>query len=170
MIALLLALGCGGGTAASQVDASAEPIGMAECDVCAMVVGEQPSPRAQLVYRDGSHAHTCSIDEARALAASPGAKGRPIAVWVEALPADFDWTVNDTAPLPWTDATAAHYVFGAPRTHVMGVPVLSYAEPALARKVADTLGSTPVTWQDLLETPVPEVPPGAGWTPHGSKP
>ena len=167
MIALFLMLACGSGSAVDPVALEAEPIALAECGVCGMVVGEQPSPRAQVVYRDGTHLHTCSIEEARALAQHPGPRGRAAAVWVESLPADFDWTQTSTETLPWVDAKAASYVFGAERTRVMGVPVLSYADPDVASKVAHKLGTKPVSWTEMLDAPVPQIPSAADWTPPG---
>ncbi len=155
---LLLALGCGTVAQVEPKDIAPEPIDLAECAVCGMVVGEQPSPRGQLAYRDGTHAHICSIEEVRALAAAPGPRGTPVGVWVEDLPADFDWRNTSTEPLEWIDANAAWFVFGAERSLVMGVPVLTYGDSDEAYRVADALGTHPASWSDLLRTPVLEIP------------
>ncbi|MFT4627703.1 MAG: nitrous oxide reductase accessory protein NosL [Myxococcota bacterium] len=164
MMALFLALACGGSGPGAVVDLAPVAIGEAECGVCGMVVGEQPSPRGQLVYRDGSHTQVCSVDELRALAESPGARGRPVAVYVETLPADHDWTAADTTPQPWSPVSDAAFVFGAERPWVMGVPVLAYASPEAAAAVAARLGTHAVDWAALASTPVPQIPNQAGFT------
>ena len=160
-LALLLLIGCGSTQTTDPTALQAQEIELAECAVCGMVVGEQPSPRAQLAYRDGTHAFTCSLEEIRALATAPDARGKPVSVWVESLPQPFDVSEYSTEPLPWLNADEAHYVFGAERPRVMGVPVLSFADAAIAKDVAKQLNTTPVAWTEMTETPVPEIPPRA---------
>jgi nitrous oxide reductase accessory protein NosL len=165
-VLLLSILACGTLTDdAATSRAVPEPIGLAECAVCGMVVGEQPSPRGQLVYRDGSHDHVCSIEELRALAQQPSARGRPTGVFVEVLPADFDPTSTSTDPLPWSDAQDAWYVFGAPRSGVMGEPVLAFPDRATASRFAEPLGSKPLPWSSLEQTPFHAIPDDAGIPP-----
>jgi len=155
----LLMLSCEIAPELDAIQLQPEPIGLAECAVCGMVVGEQPSPRGQLAYRDGTHSFTCSIEEARALATAPGPLGRPVATWVEELPPDFDWRQTDVVALDWIPAADAYFVFGAERRLVMGVPVLTYGDVGEASRISDELGTVPVAWQALLSTPVPDVPP-----------
>jgi len=155
MVALL---GCGLGAKPEPVSVEAQQLGDSECVVCGMIESERPSPRLQVVYRDGSHDFLCGLEDARALLAAPTPKGAPAAIWVENVPADFDWREYDTQPLAWTDATKAYYVFGAERPLVMGVPVLSYSSLELATSVADKFNTIPVSWADLMATPPTEVP------------
>lgn len=160
MIALVALLGCGQ-PAATPVAVEPEPIGLAECAVCGMVVGEQPSPRGQLHYRDGTVAHVCSIEELRAQAAAPTGRGKPVSLFVEALPASFDWAVPSTDALPWIAAEDAWFVFGASRPLVMGVPVLTYPDEASASRAAQGVGTKPVRWTQVRATSVPQIPPEA---------
>ncbi len=160
-LAFLALWGCGGNASVDPAAQEATEIALAECAVCGMVVGEQPSPRGQLAYRDGTHAFTCSLEEIRALSTAPSPRGKPVNVWVEAVPEHFDWATFDTAPQPWVNADTAFYVFGVKRPRVMGVPALSFATQEVADRVAKGLGTTAVTWTEMTETPVPEVPPRA---------
>jgi len=155
----------GGGPAAAPVTAAPSSLAHAECAVCGMVVSEQPSPRGQVVYRDGTHAHVCSIEELRALAQERSARGAPVAVYVEVLPASFDPSQTDAAPLPWSPADEARFVFGASRRGVMGEPVLSFVDPAAAHRAAAQLGTEPVDWSALRDTPFHQVPAAAGAVP-----
>jgi len=156
---LLLMLACSGSADdAAAVDTTAASNAAAQCDVCAMTVAEQPSPRAQVVYRDGARAHFCSLGELRAALQAPSPHGSAVATYVEALPADFDPAANTAAPLPWIPAEDAWYVFGAERPLVMGLPVLSFADEAAARESAQRLGREPVAWTAVRETPFNQTP------------
>ena len=155
---LFVALGCATADNAGPIHLEPEPIGLAECAVCGMVVGEQPSPRGQLVYRDGSHAHVCSIEETRALISERGPRGAPVGLWVEDLPPEFDWAAMDTGPSDWIAAKEAYFVFGADRPLVMGVPVLTFGDRDEADRVADSLGTRAVSWSEVLRTPTLEIP------------
>ncbi len=156
MIALWLALmGCGG-PAATVVDTSAQPIGLAECAVCGMVVAEQPAPRGQAVHRDGTRAHLCSLGDLRAYVQVPNPRGAPLAIYVETLPAD-DLALT-TAPHAWTPADAAHYVSAPDRGTIMGHPLLAFADRTLAESVAAATSQSVLTWTHLRETPFSQVP------------
>ena len=151
-LGLGLGLGCGTSSTAA-VDTAPTPLVAASCEVCGMMVSEQPSPRAQLVYRDGTHAHFCSMGELRATVQARSPHGEPVALYVEALPADFDPAANQTAPLPWVPAESAHYLTGADRPLVMGVPVLSFADAESAELLAARPGLSETTWTALRDTP-----------------
>ncbi len=123
-----------------------------------MTVAEQPAPRGQLVWRDGTRAHFCSLGELRASLQSPSPHGEPVAIHVEALPVDFDPTTTTTTPYPWCEAESAWYAFGATRPIVMGLPVLSYASEAKAKQASEALSLTISPWAAVLSTPFHEAP------------
>lgn len=159
MIALWLALaGCGGDGPAAAVDVGPADLTDAMCAVCGMVVAEQPAPRGQAVYRDGTHLHTCSLGDLRALVQAPSPRGAPVAVYVEDLGPSFDPAANDTAERAWVSVEAAWFVFGAERPLVMGLPVLSYGDEAAARAAAVELGAAPARWEALVATPFNAAP------------
>jgi nitrous oxide reductase accessory protein NosL len=165
--ALLLLLACTTGQpAVTQASAVALDAAEAECAVCSMFVSEQPAPRGQFVYRDGTHHFVCSIEEMRAIMQTPSPLGRPVAAFVEVLPSGFDPSTNTTAPLPWVSAEEAWFVFGAGRPLVMGTPVLSFSSSDEALRQAATLGTTPIRWPDLVKTPFDAVPTSAHRTPR----
>lgn len=138
MIALLFVMiGCGG-SPSQQVVAEPVPIGLAECGVCGMVVAEQPAPHGQVMHRDGTHVHLCSLGDLRAYVQAPGPRGEPVGVWVEAMPS-----------LEWIPAQDAYFV-AVEREGVMGIPLMSYAERPDVERV--------YTWKELVSTPFSELP------------
>ena len=158
MMLLLLALGCSGGASQTAVDLTPHAIEDAMCGVCGMVVSEQPSPRAQVVFRDGTHQHLCSLDEFRATAQSPSPHGKPLALYVEALPESFQISANNTAALSWIPAEEAFFVYGAKRPLVMGHAGLSFSNEAVALKAAKSLDTSVLRWADLRDTPFHTIP------------
>lgn len=122
--------------AESSVAVAAEPMGAAECATCNMVVREQPAPRAQLVHRDGTRAHFCSIGDMLPYLASPSPHGKAEHIFVEVMSAEEDPESTSTAEHPWTPAAGVSYVVGVKRPKVMGAPVLSYTDPGTAKQVA----------------------------------
>jgi copper chaperone NosL len=159
MIALLLMLGCDAvlGTSAA-VDLSPAALVGTECEVCGMIVSEQPSPRGQVVYRDGTRAFFCSLGEQRAALQARSPHGRPVKAHVEVVPLDFDPATTSVLPLPWVDAEKAWYVFGTERPLVMGLPVLSFPNEADATQVADRLGLRAVPWPAFRDIPFHQIP------------
>jgi len=158
MTLLWLALACGGASTQAVANVSAAPIDGAECAVCGMTVGEQLAPRGQAVFRDGTHAHVCSVQELRALVQAPSSRGAPVAVYVEALPDDFDVATGSSAALPWISADEARFVYGASRPMIMGEPALVFADDAGAAAAARALGAGVVRWPALRDTPFNNVP------------
>jgi len=159
----LLLLACSGpGAVGTGVDVTPVAIGEAECAVCGMMVGEQPSPRGQLTYRDGSRDFVCSIEELRAMAQQRTAKGHPVGVFVEALPVSFEPETNSSVQQPWVPASEAWFVFGTTRQGVMGEPVLSFTTEETAAAFAERVHTTPVDWAALESAPFHTIPAGAG--------
>lgn len=147
-IALVVAACGAGADVAPSASARPEPISDHECGSCGMIVREQPSPRAQLVHRDGTHAWFCSIADLVAYQGSPSPHGRVERAWVEALPADFDPQANEVAQEDWVEAERATFVLGVERDMVMGTPALSFASADEARAAAERLGARAESWDD----------------------
>jgi copper chaperone NosL len=156
-LSVLLLVGCDDAQTA-EVDTQPSPIATTSCEVCGMVVAEQPAPRGQLVYRDGTRAHFCSLGELRATVQGRSPHGSPVALYVEALPADFDPAANATAEQSWIPAEGATYLTGATRPMVMGLPLLSFADGAEAQEAATRLGLGVATWPDVRDTPFNALP------------
>lgn len=148
-----LLMGCGGeegpGAGATAVP---EPIADHDCGACGMIVREQPSPRAQIVHRDGTHVWFCSIADVVAYLGAPSPHGRIEQIWVETLPVDADPAANDVAERPWRRAQDAAFVLGVERGSVMGTPVLAYATSADSAAAASRLGGRAVGWDEVVRT------------------
>jgi len=131
---------------APAAQASAAAFGGAECGACGMVVREQPAPRGQLVYHDGTRVFFCSLGDLVQYMQSPSPHGSVEQVYVEVLDPKADPHQPSTAPRPWEDADRAAFVLGVKRGHVMGEPVLAYASKSAAEAVAKRYGGRLVTW------------------------
>ncbi len=150
LCAVLLA-GCGSKVDAVAVSQTPDPITTQECDACGMVVIEQPAPRGQVIYRDGTHAHFCSLGDMLVALDARSPHGSAQHVYVEALPADLDPAAFSTGAQPWIPAAEATYVSGVVRERVMGAPLLSYRDPTVAASVAAAHHGTVVTWDALRQ-------------------
>ncbi len=151
LLALQLVAGCGlregdslGATALAQAFADHE------CGTCGMIVREQPSPRAQVVHRDGTHAWFCSMADVVAYLDAPSTHGRIEQVWVETLPADTDPARAEVEEHPWVHAGDASFVTGIDRVGVMGTPVLAFATEAEADGAASRLGGHTARWSEVV--------------------
>ena len=154
----MMLAGCGSVASNEAVSVEPAPIDLAECAVCGMVVGEQTAPRAQVVYRNGVHQHVCSVEEVRALVQSPSPLGKPLGVYVEALPVGFDPATSFTQPLPWVAVEDALFVYGAERPMVMGRPALTFADPEAADQAAAAIGTDVIRWDALQALPFNTIP------------
>jgi copper chaperone NosL len=132
-------------------DAAAQPlpIGDGACGTCGMIVAQQPAPRAQLVHRDGTRVHLCSMSDLAIYTASPSAHGRPAVIFVEALEPGADPAEASLAPRPWVPVRSAGFVVGIDRAGIMGKPALAYATQGEAEAMARQYGGVAVTWEDL---------------------
>lgn len=170
LCAPLLLIGCGrGGSGEGPAPVVATDPGGAECAVCGMVVREQPSPRGQVVHRDGEHEFLCSLGDLRAYVQAPNPRGEPVATFVEVLPQGLDLRGMDSGAQAWVPAAEAHYVVGFERPGVMGLPVGSFASAEGAALAASALSGRKATWNALRTTPFNELPaaesPGASGVP-----
>lgn len=116
------------------------PIHDHECGVCGMSVAMQPAPRAQVVHRDGTRRFFCSIADWQLDMSAPSPHGRVVASFVEVLDADSNPMTSSTEPHRWVAAPDVSYVVDITRPGVMGKPVLTFDDPALAEKIADGQG------------------------------
>lgn len=128
----------------------AEPMADHECGACGMIVREEPSPRAQLVHRDGTHVWFCSIADVVAYMGAPSPHGRIQALWVETLDVAVEPSANGVAARPWMRAEEATFVLGVPRERVMGQAVLTFASATDASSAAARLGGSVVAWSDVV--------------------
>ena len=147
---LLLSSGCDKDAMTGKVAIVApEPIAAASCAACGMTVAEQPAPRGQVVYRDGHHAHACSISDLVLVAQTPSPHGTPVAVFAEAQDTAIDPIPAETTVQPQHAVNALTFVKGAKRRGIMGTPVLAFMDAARARKVAGSLELSTSRWEEL---------------------
>lgn len=156
--ALTLAACSGTGATTATVDIAPQALEGQECAVCGMTVRDQPSPRGQVLHKDGTHLHFCSLGDLRAHLEAPSPHGRVLGTWVEALPADYDPGAHDTALQPVIPAERASYVVGFERPRVMGRPTLAFEDPTAAAAAAQRVGGHVVDWSRMTATPSHQVP------------
>lgn len=119
------------------------------CAACGMVVREQPSPRGQAIYRDGSREFLCSTGDLVQFLAVPSARGKPIAIYAEVMPDDHEADTRDTGWQPWVEAAELFFVIGIERDAVMGNPALTFNTQEAAEKVAKKLTGKVVIFDEL---------------------
>ena len=158
---LLLLSGCGDTeTEGSDAPAAAVPLDSHECAACGMIVRDQPSPRGQLIHRDGTRAFFCSIADMRTYAEAPSPHGEPTAFFVEVNdPGADDPLAHDFEPRPWLAGGEAHFVVDIDRERIMGPPVLVYAEADDAARIAERLDGEVRDFRALRSRPLPELDP-----------
>lgn len=134
------------------------PVGPAEldgqeCAACGMIVREQPSPRGQLVHRDGTRSWFCSIADMLTYLEAPSPHGPAVEVFVEAMPPEADDpTHRHTEERPWIPAKDATFVRGFERERIMGEPYLTYRTRADAERVAGQLQARATGWEALRDS------------------
>jgi len=121
------------------------------CSACGMVVREQPSPRGQVVYRDGSREFLCAIDDLVRFLEVPSPKGKPVKIYAEVMPDDHDLADMDTKGQPWVEADKLFFITGIERGGVMGAPALSYKTQEAAQKAARKYNGKVVTLEQLRQ-------------------
>lgn len=148
-----LVLGCdsGGDEGEESSEVKADPIALAECTACGMVVREQPAPRGQAVHRDGTREFFCAMSDLLYYIETPSPHGRITDVFVEVLPEDADPFEPDSSERPWVKAEDARYIVGVDRTGVMGPPVLAYLPEVDVEALAEEFGGEVVKWEELAE-------------------
>ena len=145
----VLALGCGDESNVAASDLSAAPIGDAECAACAMIVRDQPTPRGQLVHRDGTRVHFCSIADLVTYLAAPSPHGSPQAIYVEVMAPSADPDERSTEERTSRPVGEAGFVYGDFERPVMGEAVLTFGSMEEARAAALRLDAHAVTFDEL---------------------
>lgn len=148
-LGLCIAAGCSDRAAESTATPTPEEPGTATCALCAMVVREQPAPRAQVLHRDGFRAFLCSVAELPYYVAAPSPHGKPRILWVEALRPEEGASATSTEPHPWIAAETARFVVGGPARPVMGESILVYDTPEAAATAARECGGRVLDWPAL---------------------
>ncbi|MCF6282476.1 MAG: nitrous oxide reductase accessory protein NosL [Candidatus Polarisedimenticolaceae bacterium] len=123
-----------------------------ECEACAMYVSEQPAPRGQLIYRDGSRRFFCSVGDLLSFLTIPSSLGRAIEIWVEGMPADMAPATNSTTLQPWVNIHQASFVTGIKRAGVMGMPAISFASREDAETFISQHGGELNNWAALKKS------------------
>ncbi len=126
-----------------------------------MVVREQPAPRGQLVYHDGTRLFFCSVGDLVQYMQSPSPHGSVERMFVEVLDPKADPRNPGTVLRPWVEADSAAFVLEVKREHVMGEPVLVYASRSAAEDVAKRYGGRVVAWHVVQQ----QLAAGAGTMP-----
>ncbi len=152
LVLVSLAIGC---TSGGDVEESASldplPLDGTECEACGMTVEEQPSPRGQVIHRDGTHAFFCSLADMATYLESPSPHGSAIGQFVEVMPADVEPADTDFEQRPWVDARVASFVVGDFERPVMGRPILSFDSDTDAAGVSTRLSGQMVEWDSISE-------------------
>jgi len=121
------------------------------CAACGMVVREQPAPRGQVVYRDGSREFLCAIDDLVRFLEVPSSKGKPVKIFAEVMSDDHDIANMDASTKPWVEVEQLFFVTGVERGGVMGAPALTYQTEAAAKKAAGKYNGKVVSFETLTQ-------------------
>ncbi|MBT8037207.1 MAG: nitrous oxide reductase accessory protein NosL [Verrucomicrobiae bacterium] len=121
------------------------------CSACGMVVREQPAPRGQVVFRDGSREFLCAIDDLVRFLEVPSPKGKPVKIFAEVMADGHDIADMDASTKPWLEADKVFFVTGIERGGVMGAPALTYQTKEAAQKAAEKFNGKVVTFKQLTQ-------------------
>ncbi len=160
LLLFVFLLGCGGSAKTVDADLTSHETHGDECAVCGMVVDEQPAPRGQVVFRDGTHKFTCSLGDLRAYVQAPNPLGDPARIYVEDVGENFDIKSSAAVAKPWIDAGEASYVVGIQRAGIMGEPAVSFRSAREAAAFAESSGGRLVSWSAMKTTPFNKIPLG----------
>jgi copper chaperone NosL len=121
------------------------------CSACGMVVREQPAPRGQVVYRDGSREFLCAIDDLVRFLEVPSPKGKPVKIFAEVMADGHNVTDMDASAKPWVEVDKLFFVTSIERGGVMGAPALTYQTEDAAKIAAAKYNGKVVTFQQLTQ-------------------
>lgn len=138
-----------------EVAAAAESFVAHECEVCGMILREQPAPRGQVVHRDGTRNYFCSIGDLVAYGAAPSPHGEATGTYVEVLEADVDPSIVSAEQRSWRDVGDVTFVVGGLVRPVMGEPVLTFDDASEGAAAAERLGARTVRWGGLAAAVAP---------------
>lgn len=143
-------IGCGQDAAETvTADTAARAFEADECEVCGMILREQPAPRGQIVHRDGTRFYFCAIADMLAYLDVPSRHGAVVATYAEVMPADATAEDIDVSQRPWRLVEDVTFVFGGLERPVMGEPMLTFGSAAEGTAAAERLGARAVSWSEL---------------------
>lgn len=138
-------------TSTQQAAVVAKDVETETCTACGMVVREQPAPRGQVVYRDGSREFLCAIDDLVRFLDVPSSKGKPVKIFAEVMADGHDISDMDASAKPWVEVDKLFFVTGIERGGVMGAPALTYETEEAAKKAAGKYNGKVVSFETLIQ-------------------
>lgn len=131
-----------------DADVAQEPVAFHrsdECHVCGMVISDFPGPKGEVVAADGVKKF-CSTAEMLGWWLQPENHHRQSRLYVHDMGRSH-WDAPDDAHL--IDAKTAFYVIGSGLKGAMGVVLASFADQALAQKMATDTGGRVLRFEDI---------------------
>ncbi|NMX94245.1 NosL protein [Pseudomonas sp. WS 5086] len=116
-----------------------------ECHVCGMVISEFPGPKGQVVEQ-GAAQKFCSTAEMLGWWLQPENHHAQSKLYVHDMGRSH-WDTPDDAHL--IDARTAYYVLGTGLKGAMGVVLATFAEQAVAQKVAADTGGRVLRFEEI---------------------
>ena len=141
----LLLVGCDKPVAAGVGDGPVAFHPADECHVCGMVISEFPGPKGQVVEQ-GAAKKFCSTAEMLGWWLQPENHHAQSKLYVHDMGRSH-WDTPDDAQL--IDAKTAYYVLGTGLKGAMGVVLASFAEQAVAQKVAADTGGRVLRFEEI---------------------
>ncbi|NMZ07982.1 NosL protein [Pseudomonas proteolytica] len=141
----LLLVGCDKPVAAGVGDGPVAFHPADECHVCGMVISEFPGPKGQVVEQ-GAAKKFCSTAEMLGWWLQPENHHAQSKLYVHDMGRSH-WDTPDDAHL--IDAKTAYYVLGTGLKGAMGVVLASFAEQAVAQKVASDTGGRVLRFEEI---------------------
>jgi copper chaperone NosL len=141
----LLLVGCDKPVAAGVGDGPVAFHPADECHVCGMVISEFPGPKGEVVEQ-GAAKKFCSTAEMLGWWLQPENHHAQSKLYVHDMGRSH-WDTPDDAHL--IDAKTAYYVLGTGLKGAMGVVLASFAEQAVAQKVAADTGGRVLRFEEI---------------------
>ncbi|XKU40582.1 nitrous oxide reductase accessory protein NosL [Pseudomonas [fluorescens] ATCC 17400] len=142
----LLLVGCDKPVAAGVGDGPVAFHPADECHVCGMVISEFPGPKGQVVEQGVAKKKFCSTAEMLGWWLQPENHHAQSKLYVHDMGRSH-WDTPDDAHL--IDAKTAYYVLGTGLKGAMGVVLASFAEQAVAQKVAADTGGRVLRFEEI---------------------
>lgn len=163
-LALLLAVGLAGCGEKEEVEQALDPVAFHdsdECHVCGMIISDFPGPKGQAVEKGGVKKF-CSTAEMLGWWLQPENHHAQSKLYVHDMGRSH-WDTPDDAHL--IDAKTAYYVLGTGLKGAMGVVLASFAEQAVAQKIAADTGGRVLRFEEI-DLALLQQPNGMGHSSH----
>lgn len=157
----LLLVGCDKPVAAGVGDGPVAFHPADECHVCGMVISEFPGPKGEVVEQ-GAAKNFCSTAEMLGWWLQPENHHAQSKLYVHDMGRSH-WDTPDDAHL--IDAKTAYYVLGTGLKGAMGVVLASFAEQAVAQKIAADTGGRVLRFEEI-DLALLQQPSGMGHSSH----